>query len=80
MKKQIFEIEWHDAFTYDSCQKIDSMIAELKKGNIQKTIGYLIGENKDWIALAATLSEEDRVTSTWFIPKKWIVKRTSFSK
>ena len=71
------EIHWHDAFSHDRWEKIDFLINELKEGNLQYTTGFVIGENKDWIAIAATITQEqkDKAASTWYIPKKWIIKR-----
>jgi len=70
------EIWWHDAFSYDKINKVEWLKEQLEIGNLNKNIGFLIGENKDWVAIAVNICDEfDAASGTWFIPKKWIIKR-----
>ena len=72
---KIIEIEWKDITFYPGHYEAE----DLKKYGlkIEKTIGYLIEENKELIKIAMTKekTEDDKIADIYVIPKVNIIKK-----
>lgn len=61
-------IKWRDANSYAGWWEID----DIKPLNATTT-GYVVKENKEYIVIASTISENGLVNGAISIPKKWII-------
>ncbi len=68
----LLSVVWTDAFSTDEWTDLE----ELPKEPLAcKSVGYMVGETKEMVSLAGTISEDGQACTTIHIPKGWIKER-----
>jgi hypothetical protein len=70
--RKVAYIHWVDAFSHDAWQNIGSVVPGVLD---TYTFGYVVGENKDAIAIASTVNESGDACCIIHIPKRWIKEK-----
>lgn len=69
-KGTLLYIEWYDAESNDDWRDISDIVAELP---LIQTIGFLIKESKDCVAIAQNIDKKnDNASMSMIIPKAWV--------
>ena len=74
MKKQLRKITWEDAHMEQDWQELkDSIPYLLNLSKVCETVGWVIGEDDDHIAVAQTISEDEMTCGRIVIPTRSIL-------
>jgi len=68
-------LEWNDAISKEGWKSVEDAL-KYDDEAFCKTNAFYIGENKEYITVAATIgkTKKNDVGGVWQIPKKWILK------
>jgi hypothetical protein len=69
-------VEWLDSAAMHGWQHVDAYEKLTPVHN--KTVGFLVGQSKDFLNLTASVSDSGQVDSPISIPKKAILSKKSF--
>lgn len=67
----LYQIRWSDAFSDGTWEALDSQ--DPKRYDVT-SVGFLIGENKDYYIFAQSLSDRKQSADRIHIPKKWVTR------
>ena len=82
MKDKLLYIEWGDAVSApDKWMADEDLVDWIESGGwLVKQVGFLVGETKDYIVLAAMKVDKSKYSQGFYghvhkVPKGWIIKR-----
>ena len=70
--RKIAYVHWVDAFSQDAWHNIGSVVPSVLD---TYTFGYVVGENKEAIAISSTINDAGDACCIINIPKKWIKEK-----